>query len=55
VEEERAEVVVPGVANPFAFDYVFPGGTSQQKVYETCAADVVAGTLTGFNGNAHKA
>jgi hypothetical protein len=51
VDEERSEVVVPGVANPFTFDCVFDGGTSQQKVYESCAADVVAGCLTGFNGN----
>jgi kinesin family protein 3/17 len=34
----------------FKFDFAYPDGISQEEVYETTAAPIVAGVLEGFNG-----
>ena len=54
---DRAEVLVK---NPngdsseppkvFTFDACFPAGTSQMKVYETAATEIVEAVMTGYNG-----
>lgn len=50
VDSSRNEVSIPGAASPFTFDAVFGSDSTQQSVYDSCAASVVGGCLEGYNG-----
>jgi kinesin family protein 3/17 len=53
IDQQSGGVAVTNPAGQkvnFKFDFAYPDGISQEEVYETTAAPIVAGVLEGFNG-----